>query len=146
MSPFAQRSYTLKLVLAAFVACIFLSNCADTIIINRLAPIAEAEPSSEVVLCRKGNFYGYAAGTVFHLDGKPLFRSSAAKYTKFRVQPGKHTVGLRGMGPAGPLESEKEFEAESGRAFYFYTDVDTVYQGTEADMEECFGYEYVPVQ
>jgi hypothetical protein len=123
-----------------------LSSCADTIIINRLAPISESEPSSEVVLCRKSNFYGYAAGTVFHLDGKPLFRSGAARYTKFRVPPGKHIVGLRGMGPAGPLESEKEFEAVSGKAFYFFTDVDTVYQGTEADVKECLDYEYVPVQ
>jgi hypothetical protein len=133
-------------VIAAFIACVFLPSCADTIIINRLAPISESEPSSEVTLCRKSNFYGYATATVFHLDGKPLFRSSAAKYTKFRVQPGKHTVGLRGMGPAGPLESEKEFTAENGKAFYFHTDVDTVYQGTVADMQECFNYEFVPVQ
>lgn len=134
------------LAFTASVAFIFLSSCADTIIINRLAPIAESEPSSEVVLCRKGGFYGYASATVFHLDGKALFRSAAAKYTKFRVLPGKHTVGIRGMGPAGPLESEKEFQAEGGRAFYFYTDVDTVYQGTEVDVKDCFEYEYVSVQ
>lgn len=135
-----------KVVLIVSITYSFLTGCADTIIINRLTPISESEPSSEVVLCRKSNFYGYAAGTVFLLDGRPLFRSSAAKYTKFKVQPGKHIVGLRGMGPAGPLESEREFLADKGQAFYFYTDVDTVYQGTESDISECFDYEYVPVQ
>jgi hypothetical protein len=36
--------------------------------------------------------------------------------------------------------------SQCGKGFYFYTDVDTVYQGTEADVKECFDYEYVPVQ
>lgn len=132
--------------LLAVILWLLFSGCAETMIINQLTPIPESAPSAEVILCRKSHIYGYAAGTIFHLDGKSLFRSSAGKYTKFRVPPGKHIIGLKGMGPAGPLESEKEFQAEIGKTFYFFTDVDTVYQGTESDIRECFNYEFIPVQ
>ena len=131
------------------IVFLVLSGCAETIVINRLTPISESEPHSDVILCRKNNFYGYAAGTIFYLDGKSLFRSAAAKYTKFRISPGKHTVGLLGNGPAGPLASEKEFVAENGMAYYFYSNVDTVFQGTEDDVSECFDnetYDFLKIQ
>lgn len=127
---------------------LLLGGCADTIIMRQLDSISDAEPHAEVALCRKGNMYGYAVGTVFRLDGKSLYRSAAGTYTRFTVLPGKHSIGLAAMGPAGYLESEQEFLAESGKSYYFYTDADTVYAGTESDLKECvnYRYEFISVQ
>lgn len=73
---------------------IIISGCAYTVVMSPLPPIEEKQPYSEIVLCRKFNFYGYAAARIYLLDGKALFRSRAGKYTIFKILPGKHVISM----------------------------------------------------
>lgn len=137
-----------------YILCIvcttLLFGCARTVVINRLPPVNDIENSSEVWLCRKNYFYGGVAATIFSLDGRPLFRSAAAKYTKFRVPLGKHTISLLMQGPAGPGIFEIGFAAEKSKSYYFTSSHDKLFEARQEDLDECINnntsYEYIEIQ
>lgn len=139
----------MKNVCIMLLFMIIISGCVNTVVMSPLPPI-ERQPYSVVVLCRKNNFYGAAAPRIYFLDGKPLFRSGAGKYTRFRILPGKHAIRMLGDTAAGIYMVEKEFIAEQGGNYYFSSNFSELEMVSEQDLKECFddkeSYEFIKVQ
>ena len=86
-----------------------------------LPKIASEDNTAEIYIVRNSNVFGSAVNYTVTLDSREILGIGIGEYTSFKVNPGKHAVGVKCNGGWAPGEhfNEKKAQVERGSIHYF---------------------------
>lgn len=134
------------------LVCLLLSACAHGPI-EALPKVIDIESCAEAVIIRNKNFVGATNSYIITLDNSDILGIRIGEYTKFNLEPGKHSIGVKCFGGWSPTwkENKKEWSFAAKAKYYFLVSPDAscaeIEQITEQDAAKRISEStYLPIQ
>lgn len=131
---------------------LLLSACAHGPI-EALPKVSDSENSAQAIIIRNKNFVGMTNSYTVTLDSQDIFGIRVGEYTKFNLEPGKHSIGVKCFGGWSPTwkENKKEWLFAAKAKYYFLVSPDAscaeIEQISEPDATKRISEStYMPIQ
>jgi hypothetical protein len=143
-----QRTQRLLLILPIFL---LILGCAHHSKVGRLPELKETDKYGKIVVIRNKNFIGAGLQYFVNIDWRDILSLYAGEYTKFRLNPGKHFIGVKcygGWTPAPKLDG-LEVKLKENDELYFiispnFTCADIKSISKERAKERIRNSEFIP--
>ncbi|WP_321403852.1 hypothetical protein [Maridesulfovibrio sp.] len=89
--------------------CVF-SGCASSGAIGTLPEIKNVNSAGEVYVIRESSIVGAAISYVVTVDESDIFEIGSGQYTKFKLNQGRHTIGVKCFGSWTPTIKEESIQ------------------------------------
>lgn len=141
-----------KVSTLVFFTSLFLAACAHGPI-GTLPKVTSAKKAAESIVIRNKNIVGATNSLIITLDGQEIFGIKIGEYTKFNLEPGKHSIGVKCFGGWTPTwkEDKKEILFNTESKYYFLISPDLwcaeIEQLTEQEgVKRVSESTYIPAQ
>lgn len=101
-----MKKNIMRILFVALLLAIVITGCVSGPIGN-LPTIAEEEGAGEVTVIRISSIVGATNSFKITLNGKEIFGIRSGQYTTFKLNEGKHEIGIKCIGGWAPTWKEE---------------------------------------
>lgn len=100
----------LCIFVSLFLCVLAITGCASSGAIGTLPDIQDVSSAGDVYVIRESSIVGAAISYAVTVDGSDIFEIGSGQYTKFKLNQGRHTVGVKCFGGWTPTTKEESIQ------------------------------------